>query len=170
MSLSGGGEITLASHSVLTRCNVTLNPLSVLRGENIALADGSTLQGTGTIAGNLSNQASIILDTVPDALVVDGNLELTGSSVITATIGLGTGNTEAGRIDMRGNATLGGILRLKLARNYTPAAGQEFTLALLSTSSTGAFVQIDDSALGSALKADLLVSNQSLKIHLSARP
>jgi hypothetical protein len=169
IDLGSLGEITLAQTATITRCNVTLDAPSVLRGGIIELATDSTLKGSGTISASLLNRGLVTLDRTPDALIVEGNLELSTASVINSTLGLGTAKTDAGHLDVRGTASLAGMLRLTLPRNFTPTAGQEFILALLANGSAGSFAQIDDAALGT-LKAEILATAQNLMIHLATRP
>jgi hypothetical protein len=170
IDVSNSGEIVVASRVLLTRCNVILQNEGILRAGSIDLAENSSLQGIGTVAAELSNRGTIHLDRAPGNLVIDGKIELAGSSVLDVTIGLGAARTEAGRIEMRGDAILNGTLRLTPARGYTPAAGQQFEVGSFAKPASGTFTQIDDTLLGAAWKAELVISNSGLQIRIAARP
>jgi hypothetical protein len=169
VDLSNRGEITMAPTAVLTRCNVSLIAPSVLRGGMIEIATGSSLRGAGTIAASLLNRGLITLDRTPDALIIEGNLELSSASIVSITLGLGSARTDAGHFDLRSGAVLGGALRVTFPRAYTPAAGDQFTLATLVQPAAGSFSTIDDTTLG-PLKVELLSTEQEIEIRLATRP
>jgi hypothetical protein len=169
IEVSGASEIALGGNVSLTRCNVTVEAPGTLRAGLVALAENSSLIGTGTVAANLANRGSTLLDR-PGALVSEGNVEWFATSVLDVTIGIGAGRAEAGRMETRGDIALNGTLRISPARGFTPAAGQQFDVATFAKPPSGAFSQVDDSSLGAGLRAELVLTSTSLQIRILARP
>ncbi|MBI2929655.1 MAG: sulfatase-like hydrolase/transferase [Verrucomicrobia bacterium] len=152
--------------TALDDCNVTLDSDGLLTGGSLEIAETSSLKGAGTVVANVLNRGAILLDRVPGNLVIDGKLELGPSSLIDTTIGLGFNRDEAGRLETRGDAILDGTLKMTLGRGYSPAAGQQFEMAVFAKPPTGAISQLNDTALGASLKAELesLPDKWNLKI------
>ena len=180
IDISNQGAVTLSANTSLTRCNVTLQTQGVLRGGSLEFAESSSLRGVGTVMASVLNRGTIHLDRVVGGLVpggailsgliVGGDLDLTPSSVINTTLGLGATRDLAGQFEVRGDTTLAGTFRVTPARGYTPAAGQQFGVGLFAKPPTGAFAQLDDSSLGLTLKAALALSPQDLKVNIASRP
>ncbi len=154
----------------LTRCSVTLGAGSVMRGATIEIAEDATLRGAGTLEASVVNRGAILLDRVPGSLTVQGDLELTPTGVLDTTVGLGADHSLAASLSVQGAMTLGGTLKLTLAGGYTPAAGQQFAPATFANPPVGAFSQVDDSKLGTGLKAEALASPTSLEVNILAGP
>ena len=128
------------------------------------------MRGIGTVAANLSNRGSILLDRVPGSLVVTGNLQLAASSRVNITIGLGDAKTDSGHLEVRGDIALDGTMKIIPAGGFTPAAGQQFPVGTFGKPPTGTFAALDDSALGATLKANLIGLPASLEVQIVPRP
>lgn len=70
---------------------------------------------------------------------------------------------------MTGAVTLGGRFEIVLGSGYTPAAGQEFELVDAGASLAGTFASITDTALGNALKAEVVVVGKQLRVRIVNR-
>jgi hypothetical protein len=152
----------------LVHCNVTLAD-GVLQTGSLELAESSSLRGVGTFNTNLVCRGTIALDRVPGSLVIAGNLELTPTSVLDTTLGLGLDRAFAGTLEVRGTTTLDGTLKVSKGSGFTPVSGQRFPIAVFANAPSGGFVQQDDAALGATVKAEAALSSQALRVNLVPR-
>ncbi len=170
INVSSFSKLQVPLLTVLEHCNMTLEADSILAGGSLELAETSSLKGAGTVAANVLNRGAILLNRVPGNLVIDGRLDLASTSVIAPSLGLGAAQDEAGRIEVRGDAVLNGTLQIALGRGYTPQAGEQFEVALFAKPPTGAISQVDDSALGASLKAELESLPNKWNVKIITRP
>ena len=101
---------------------------------------GGTLQGFGTISGNLSNTGGTILPGTPG---VAGILTVTGNysdpqAFLDIQIGGPTPGTQFSQLNVLGDASLGGTLDVSLINGFTPYNGEQFVI-LTSTGLSGTF-------------------------------
>jgi hypothetical protein len=115
--------------------------LAVSDGHSIVLNEG-TIQGFGTIHGNLFNSGGVVLPGMmgtPGVLTVTGNyLDPSGSHL---GIQIGGPDTRHGlaQLDVDGTATLnGGLLDLSLVNGFRPYNGERFEI-LTSSGLSGMF-------------------------------
>ena len=117
----------------------TLDPVAV------SLA-GGILAGTGTVIGNVTNDATVILGkdiTHPGTLSEIGNYIQNADGTLSESIASAVAN---GMFDITGNASLGGTLQINLLGGFTPFQGELFTLMTLTGGiETGAFSGITGS-------------------------
>ncbi|MHB1307525.1 MAG: Ig-like domain-containing protein, partial [Limisphaerales bacterium] len=163
--LLGGARLTNLVH-----CVTTLQSEGLLRGGSIELAESALLRGTGTLEADLVNRGSLVLDRVPGTLIIDGDLRLTAGSLVEVTLGLGAGRIDSGKLEVRGTTALDGTLKFTKASGYTPTVGQEFPVGIFANAPSGAFAQVDDTALGTGVKADAVVSAPELRVNLVSGP
>lgn len=107
--------------------------------------DGGLLEGYGNCEATLVNAAGA---------VSPGGDEIAALNVTSGSVGWGTftqaaagrlvvdvgGLTSHDRLTVRSSATLGGLLEVRLAGAYVPAAGDEFTI-LTASSINGRFAE-----------------------------
>jgi len=126
-----GGTSTLAA---------TTSGLAVASGHSVDI-NGGTLQGFGTITGNLSNTGGTIMPGTPG---VAGILTATGNySDPQAFLDIQIGGPNAGtggfsQLNISGTAALGGTLDLSLINGFTPYNGELFEI-LTSSGLSGSF-------------------------------
>ncbi len=102
--------------------------------------NGGTLQGIGTISGNLSNTGGTILPGTPG---VAGILTVTGNysdpqAFLDIQIGGPTPGTELSQLNVLGLASLGGTLDVSSINGFTPYNGEQFVI-LTSAGLSGTF-------------------------------
>lgn len=168
-SVSNRGELELGTTTALERCRVSMTAPATCRAGTIELGAESSLEGSGSITGNLINQGLITLNQGTAPLVIGGDLQLSSTSVIASTLGLGADKTGSGQGQVLGSTALSGTLRLTSSRGFTPASGQEFVILTWPALPTGALNRIDDAGLGSSLTAAPLVSGLDLRVRIGTR-
>ncbi|MHC1762986.1 MAG: hypothetical protein AB9869_01585 [Verrucomicrobiia bacterium] len=169
VEVSGDSELELGDQITLTRCVVTLESTGTVRAGSIALEPDASIKGVGSVDADLVNRGSILLDRVPGSLEVRGDLELDPASAIVITLGLGTTQAEAGHLNVLGNTAFNGLFRIVKRNGYTAEAGDQFVIGNFQNAPAGAIVQVDDSDLGPALKAELIQSGQEFTVRIVDR-
>jgi hypothetical protein len=113
---------------------------------------GVTNQGTmraiggGTLSvSNLAPNAGVIEAGAGSLVTINGSFTQVPAGTLRVEIG-GTSNSQFGRINVTGIATLDGLLDLKLVNAFTPAVGNTFKV-LTYSSHAGAFATITDNDL-----------------------
>jgi hypothetical protein len=90
--------------------------------------NGGTLQGFGTVTGNLVNGGIVHPGDGPGILSVTGNFSQTSSGVLEIQIGgPNAGNPGYSQLNINGTAALGGTLDVSLFNGFTPYNGETFT-------------------------------------------
>ena len=99
---------------------------------------GGILEGTGTVAANLTNGGEVRPGTSPGTLAVDGAYTQTAAGVLVAEI------TASGHdlLDATGVATLDGTLEVETAAGFTPSLGDTFKV-VEGASRTGEFADVN---------------------------
>lgn len=169
LSVASEGELQLSSHTLVQRCDVELNQGGIIRCGTLELGETASLGGSGTLAGSLVARGRLILDTLPDPLVIEGNLELVPASVTEVTIGTWNSALQAAQVSVRGTMSLNGQLKVVIPRNVQLNAGEEYTIATVETLPSGAFASLDDEALGATLKAEVVNAPGAIKLRISLR-
>jgi PEP-CTERM motif len=114
--------------------------LELQSGQSMLL-QGGTLQGFGTIAGNLSNTGGTVLPGttgVAGILTVTGNYSDPMGSVLDIQIGGSVAGSGFSQLDVLGTASLAGTLDVNLLNGFTPTNGEEFVI-LTSGGLSGSF-------------------------------
>ncbi len=101
---------------------------------------GGTLEGIGTINGNVQNGATVEPGDAPGTLTINGNY--TQDSVGILNIDLGGYPSPFGQLAISGTASLDGTLNVNLVSGYSPVFGNNFTI-LTFTSHTGTFATVN---------------------------
>ena len=95
--------------------------LSVFEASGVPLT-GGILEGTGTVAANVTNGGEVRPGTSPGTLNVDGAYTQTPDGVLVAEV-TATGNDL---LDATGAASLDGTLEIETASGFTPSLGDTF--------------------------------------------
>jgi hypothetical protein len=140
-----GGEITLASGTLRFTRSLINAPGAVIQG------DGGTLDVS---AFAFSNHGVIAPGASPGLLRWVGALTAADSSRLVIELAGAEPGTEHDRLEVTGQATLGGALDLRLLDGYRPADGTEFTVLTATAGLAGGFRQrlgVVDTTAGVAL-------------------
>ena len=130
MNINNGAIITVGGQAALgigTGAGTVIldgGTLDNSAGTGVLVAIG-TIGGTGTILGNVTNQATVSPGNSP------GTLSITGSYTQTATSQLRIELASASSFDklvITGSAALSGILDVSLINGFLPINGQQFTI------------------------------------------
>ena len=111
---SGGLTYLQASTSNLVAHTININ--------------GGTLQGFGTVTGNLVNGGTVHPGDGPGILTVTGNYTQTSAGILDIQIGGPNAGTGFSQLNITGTAALGGTLDLSLINGFTPYNGETFTI------------------------------------------
>jgi hypothetical protein len=95
-----------------------------LAAASVAINRGS-LEGTGTVAGNLTNAALVTPGDAPGRLSIQGNYTQTAAGALDIDL---AGPASYGQLAVSGRATLAGTLNVVLTNGFTPAAGAWFAI------------------------------------------
>ena len=113
-----------------------------------------TLEGTGTVTGNVSNSGTVSPGTATTAgrIAITGSFTQTAAGAFTAKLG-GTTNpgTDYDQLAVSGSAALAGAISVSLFNGYTPAAGDVIADVIDFASKTGDFTTQNGFALGGGL-------------------
>jgi hypothetical protein len=139
IDLSSAGSVNLTGGIVdLTGGTLTDSALSIPKT--------TTLEGTGTLTGNLSNSGNVSPGDAPGILKINGNYSQDSGGVLDIGIGGTTLGTQYDQLDIVGSATLEGSLDLTLLNGFTPSIGNQFNVIGFG-SETGVFSNIGLPAL-----------------------
>ena len=112
--------------------------LSSTKQINIA---GGALSGFGTIAGSVQNDGTASPSTTGGMLNITGAYHQTSSGVLSSVITGTAPGTQFGQLNVGGQATLAGTLKVSTGGGFTPAHGQAFPI-LLYHSRNGTFAAL----------------------------
>lgn len=134
----GGTTTGQSGANAVTRVDGSLT----LSGSNPFTVSGGTVQGAGTIVGNLSNSAGVLSPgDSPGKLTLTGNYTQGSAASMFIEIG-GTGQgTTYDLFAISGTATLGGTLNIGVVSGFKPVVGQTFDF-LTYGSRTGTFASV----------------------------
>ena len=143
-SFTVGGSDDYIQHGGTTTLGAPSSVLAVGSGHSV-IQTGGTIQGFGTIQGNLSNNGGVVLPGLPGTpggLTVTGNYSQDlGPDVSHLSIQIGGPDALHGmaQLDVGGTATLNnGLLNLSLINGFTPYNGERFEM-LTSSGLSGMF-------------------------------
>lgn len=111
----------------------TLDP-----GETLILDTGDSLIGSGTLDSNLVNSGTVSPGASPGIITVDGDYTQESLGTLAIELGGTTPGTDYDQMVVTGVATLDGTLDVSLIPDFTPSAGQTFTI-MTYASHTGEF-------------------------------
>ena len=131
------GPVSTSVNSGTLTVNGLLNSLAV------TVQVGATLNGTGTITGNLTNFGFFSPGDVPGTLTVNGNYTQSPSGTFVEQI---ASPTNYSRLLVNGHASLAGALQLSFLNGFRPSAGQQFTIISATGGVSGTFSRVISSA------------------------
>ena len=166
ITASSGGTIEFTSPNLI-RGDIRTTPTGTITAETITAASETFLSGPGTLSANFENQAVIRSNNDSGPLVIDGNVILEETSQVEITIGLGAEGTGTGKLEMTGDVTLGGTLKITQSGLYDPQIGDQFEIISFD-SKTSDFQQIDGLNLRNNLVGQLEISDQSILLKVVA--
>ncbi|MDA0347380.1 MAG: Ig-like domain-containing protein [Verrucomicrobia bacterium] len=166
ITASSGGTIEFTSPNLI-RGDIRTTPTGTITAETITAASETFLSGPGTLSANFENQAVIRSNNDSGPLVIDGNVILEETSQVEITIGLGAEGTGTGKLEMTGDVTLGGTLKITQSGLYDPQIGDQFEIISFD-SKTSDFQQIDGLNLRNNLVGQLEISDQSILLKVIA--
>ena len=105
--------------------------------------NGGTLQGNGTIQGEVRNNGGVFSPGhSPGKITINGNYTQGVNGVLNMEIGGTAAGTEYDQLKVNGTATLGGTLNVSLINGFRPKVGDVFQL-IAPNSLSGAFATIN---------------------------
>ena len=118
---------------------------------NVTLAErDAVVSGFGTVTGNLANGGQVNVGGIGAAgmLTIGGNFTQTSIGVLNLELGGLAQGSEYDTLDVRGTATLDGILNVSLINEYFPAVSDSFRILDVLRTRTGTFARINLPAMG----------------------
>jgi hypothetical protein len=143
-SLSGTLDFTLTYVQTL---GSTLVDAGANLTSSILLINGGSFGGDGTVNGNVTCAATLVLGQSPGDLTIVGDVTLQSSATVQVEIeGLAAG-TEYDQLNVSGQVILAGTLNVDTS-GFTTSGGQSFSLITSSGGISGAFTTIQDNPPG----------------------
>jgi hypothetical protein len=137
-----GGSDDYVQHGGTTTLGSSSSVLAVASGHSVDI-NGGTLQGFGTIQGNLSNNGGLVTPGVSGTagvLTVTGNYADPPSSHLFIQIGGPNTMNGLSQLDVGGTATLNnGALDVSLVNGFVPAYGETFDILNAGSLVSGMF-------------------------------
>jgi autotransporter-associated beta strand protein len=136
----GAGQLTFANNFSIGSLNLNAGRtrINTIATTNVTVAAGATLDGTGRIIGNLTNNGTVAPGNSIGTITVQGNYVHNANSVLEIEFD-GAGNIDL--LDVTGNASLnGGTLRFV---SVGGAEGQGGTFLRTAGSLTGTFATVE---------------------------
>jgi len=142
LEIADGGLVKAGTIATVWETGSVHLNAGTLQATTVNLSGGS-LDGIGTVIGNLNNSGEVSPGTSPGTLKVQGNFSQSLDGLLTLEIGA----TAADLLQVTGNATLGGTLHLSLLGGFTPSYGTTYDL-LTASKLSGAFDTLELPDLG----------------------
>jgi fibronectin-binding autotransporter adhesin len=149
-TLTNAGTVSIDTTSALavgdsfiqTGGSTTLE--GTLTAPTLVDVQGGTLIGTGTITGNLQNEASILIgsDTTAGTLTVTGDFSQSSTGNLTVKVGGPGASTDFDQLVVGGAAMLDGTLTISLVNGFVPDSGTTYAVVTFA-SATGMFATLD---------------------------
>lgn len=139
-----GGTNDYVQSGGLTSLDKTSSTLLVAMGHTVRI-DGGTLQGFGTVNGNLTNGGIVHPGDGPGILTVKGNYVQTTAGHFAVDILGASAGSGFSQLDLSGTATLSGTLDISLLNGFVPLDGETFAV-LNSGGLSGVFTTVNGSS------------------------
>ncbi|SEW35965.1 acid phosphatase [[Clostridium] fimetarium] len=150
--ISGSGTLTKQGTGTLILSGNNTYTGGTVLAQGILEADSSKAFGTG----NVSNNGGTISENVPDSLTIKGNFSQSQNGTLELNI-----DSSDDLLNITGEATLGGTLKLNFVNNYVPDVNTAFISYGTLTNST-AFSSVQISGLSDSYK--VAIDGTSFKI------
>ncbi|MCA9263893.1 MAG: hypothetical protein KDA60_08575 [Planctomycetales bacterium] len=128
-SLQFNNDVLLNGFTMSTSGNVAFNNYVDTAGGAINAAAGA-MTGSGTIAGDVNNRATVSPGDGIGMLTITGNFTQDEDGRLLIEVG---GRDDYDRLNVQGDLTAGGILQVSLANGFIPALGDRFDVMDFST-------------------------------------
>ena len=132
-----------------------------------ALTNTGTVEGTGTVAANVTNNGTFAPGLSPGILHVDGPYS-TDSGTLDVEIGGLTPGTGHDQLDVTGPVTLGGTLEITTLPGFTPAEGDSFTI-VKGSSVSGSFDDVVGAEVGAGLRYTVQTTASTVVLTVASR-
>jgi T5SS/PEP-CTERM-associated repeat protein len=137
-SLTTGAQLTVGDGTSPATLNLVGGTHTCSGG--LYISPNASLVGTGAITGNVYSDGTIAPGNLGGSIAINGYLLLNNSELVFQINGP-TQTSQYNYIPISSTLYCGGNLRVALARNYTPASSDIFTLAQFA-SSAGSFANV----------------------------
>lgn len=121
------GTLDVGSGFSQSAGSTSLDGGTLASNSSIVIA-GGTLEGTGTINGNVVNYAKVRPGHSPGSITINGNYTMSPASTLDMEIGGLMSGTQYDQLIVRGTATLSGTLNILQWSNFLPGDGNNFQL------------------------------------------
>lgn len=125
------GSVTIISGSLNYGLSGTLTG-------SLSIPANTSLVGTGTISGNLTNAGTVSPGSSPGIITVEGDYTQESGGALEIELGGDVAGTGYDQLQVSGAATLAGSLNVSLFDDFEPSKGDTFDI-ITSTSLTGTF-------------------------------
>jgi autotransporter-associated beta strand protein len=130
-----GGKLALGSSGSIASSNIIIGAsttLDVSAAGTWTLTSGQTLQGTGTVVGDIAIDGDLRPGTSPGALSITGDLGLgINSETFIELGGLTTGDYD--QLLVSGLLTANGVIRVSFVNSFNAAANDSFQIATFNS-------------------------------------
>ncbi len=135
MTIFQSGTVTIDSDSMMAVGSGDFGA-----GGTVRVSTGGILSGYGRVQGQVivADGGQIFPGNSPGIFNVTGNYQQLAGSTYSAEIGGTTAGADFDQINATGTATLGGTLKVRLVKGFTPAVGQKFQI-VKAASTSGSF-------------------------------
>jgi hypothetical protein len=142
VSIGASSGLGVGASYLQTEGTTTLD--GTLTAPTLADVLGGTLSGTGTLIGDLQNEASILIGTATTAgtLTVTGAYTQSASGNLTIKVGGPNPGVDFDQFVVGGVATLDGALTIRLFNGFVPDSGTTYQV-LTFASATGTFATLE---------------------------
>ena len=167
LTVGAGAELEVSAGHAYAQSAGTTRVDGTLDASTVTVT-GGTLEGSGTITGNLDNAATVQAgDSIiaPAALTVSGNYVQHAGAVFTEVV-TGTGVGQHGVLQVGGSVDLqGGTLQIGVPGGFSLAAGQSFTVMTFAPGSlTGTFSTIADGIFSGSVNSVNIAGGLTLDV------
>lgn len=150
---------TVSSSKLISLGNVTINDGQLIvemdggsfnANGTLSIPLGSDLTGTGSIEGNLDNAGTVSPGNSPGIISINGDFTQQSTGILEIELAGTTAGTEFDQLQISGTASLDGSLNVQLIDEFSPQAGQSFSL-ITYTTLNGQFAEANLPDLGEDL-------------------
>jgi hypothetical protein len=138
-----GNDLIVDGNYTQTAGSTQLNS-GQLTATGLVDLEGGVLGGTGTVDGNVLNNAEVAVGQpgCPGVLTINGDFTATSGGVLVVEVGSLNAGTDFDQLNVTGQATLDGTLTVNLTGGFVPNPGDSFQV-LTFGSGTGVFATLN---------------------------
>ncbi len=135
-TIGAGSTLSLAAGENLTQTGGVTTVNGALATTSLVDIQGGLLQGSGTIAGNVTNAGQMNPGPTTSVLTIDGDYTQTSAGELDLEIGGIAAGTQFDQLNVAGTVSLDGALNVSLINGFIPGVGNPFLI--LDKTSPGA--------------------------------